>query len=123
VARGIPVGAVPGSIRSPTSVGTNALLSDGCFPVCGSSDILVALSLRGVVPPASLAAPDLRPPAGPVPAGGPDRAVLDALSHDPASLNHLARTTGMDLPALCGALERLARAGLTRDVGGWWERT
>ena len=39
-ARGIPVGAVPGSIRSPTSEGTNRLLADGCFPVCGVDDIL-----------------------------------------------------------------------------------
>jgi DNA processing protein len=39
--RGIPVGAVPGSIRSPTSEGTNKLLSEGCFPVCDVTDILV----------------------------------------------------------------------------------
>ena len=38
--RGVPVGAVPGSIRSATSEGTNALLADGAFPVCSSGDIL-----------------------------------------------------------------------------------
>jgi DNA processing protein len=48
-ARGVPVGAVPGSIRSPTSAGTNALLVDGCLPVCGLPDVLMALSLRGIV--------------------------------------------------------------------------
>src|SRR6202011_3567041 len=48
VARGVPVGAVPGSIRSATSEGTNALLADGAFPVCSTADILVALSLAGV---------------------------------------------------------------------------
>ena len=56
-ARGIPVGAVPGSIRSPTSEGTNRLLADGCFPVCGVDDILTALALRGVLLPAAAAAP------------------------------------------------------------------
>jgi DNA processing protein len=122
VARGIPVGAVPGSIRSPTSVGTNALIVDGCFPVCGISDILVALSLTGLAPDTPLSS-DHSPTPGPVPSGGPDRAVLDALSSDPVSLNHLARLTGLDLPVLCGGLERLARAGLARDMGGWWERT
>ena len=30
--------------------------------------------------------------------------------------------SGLDLPALCGALERLASAGAARDIGGWWER-
>ena len=53
VDRGVPVGAVPGSIRSATSEGTNALLADGAFPVCSSNDVLVALSLIGapVTPP------------------------------------------------------------------------
>jgi DNA processing protein len=123
VARGIPVGAVPGSIRSPTSVGTNALLIDGCFPVCGISDILVALSLRGVVPNSALPTPESPRPSDLPPSAGSDRPILDALSQDPISLDRLARITGMELPALCGGLERLARAGLARDVGGWWERT
>ena len=54
-ALGIPVGAVPGSIRSATSEGTNALLADGAFPACSTADILVALSLVGV---------QVSPPAG-----------------------------------------------------------
>ena len=37
LARGVAVGAVPGSIRSPTSEGTNALLAEGAFPVCAAS--------------------------------------------------------------------------------------
>ena len=136
-ARGIPVGAVPGSIRSPTSEGTNGLLADGCFPVCGVDDILTALALRGVLlPGAAAGAAGAGPVVGPgshagadaVPGGGAaytgtDRALFEALSSDPVSLDHLARVTGMELPALCGGLERLARVGVARDVGGWWERT
>jgi DNA processing protein len=123
-ARGVPVGAVPGSIRSPSSAGTNALLVEGCFPVCGVSDVLVALSLQGIFvgPPPQASAPA---PGGPPRAAeyrGPDQALWDALSPDPASLDQLARITGMDLPALCGGLERLAQAGWARDAGGWWER-
>jgi DNA processing protein len=124
--RGIPVGAVPGSIRSPTSEGTNSLLSDGCFPVCNVADILTALSLRGVILPLS---PQNSGRDGPVNGtlgtgyAGPDRALYEALSYDPVSLDQLARVTGLDLPALCGGLERLARDGVARDIGGWWERT
>ncbi len=43
--RGVPVGAVPGSVRSPASGGTNALLADGCFVVRDASDVLVAVGL------------------------------------------------------------------------------
>ena len=45
--RSIPVCAVPGSVRSPASEGTNALLVDGCVPVRDATDVLVALSLAG----------------------------------------------------------------------------
>ncbi len=45
--RGRAVGAVPGSIRSPASCGTNALLADGAFPVRDTADVLMALSLEG----------------------------------------------------------------------------
>jgi DNA processing protein len=127
--RGIPVGAVPGSIRSATSEGTNALLADGAFPVCSSGDILLALALGGAavtVPPPT---PASRPwPASvatgdPAPDPGRDRPVYDALSSDPAPLDELVRLTGLDLAELCGGLERLAQAGLAHDAGGWWERT
>ena len=119
--RGVPVGAVPGSIRSATSEGTNALLADGAFPVCSTGDILVALSLTG----ASVAVP--RQAAGrgsppPDPPQGLDRRVYDTLTPDPSSLDELVRVTGIDLAELCGSLERLAQAGLARDAGGWWER-
>jgi DNA processing protein len=126
-ALGVPVGAVPGSIRSPTSEGPNALLADGAFPVCSSADIFMALSLAGapVGPPteakhagADRSAGDGGPGRDP----GADRELYDALSSDPISLEALARSTGLGLPALCGALERLAQAGMARDVGGWWER-
>jgi len=117
--RGKPVGAVPGSIRSPASEGTNALLSDGCFPVRDVTDILVALSLSGADVPRAAPEPPGEPPGEPA---GPDRSVWEALSHDPSSLDQLVRSTGLELSVLCGGLERLATSGLARQVGGWWER-
>ena len=121
--RGVPVGAVPGSIRSENSEGTNALLVDGAFPVCSVADILMTLSREGadLTAPATVASPH-HPPARRRPRTGPDRQVYDALTSDPASLDTLVRVTGLDLPALCGGLERLAQAGLARGAGGWWER-
>jgi DNA processing protein len=43
--RSIPVCAVPGSVRSRASEGTNALLVDGCIPVRDATDVLVAIAL------------------------------------------------------------------------------
>jgi len=93
--------------------------------VCSAGDILVALSLAGASVPApdpgrARATPTHTP--GAKPASADDGRIYDALSPDPTSLDELARAAGLDLPALCGALERLAQAGLARDVGGWWER-
>lgn len=130
-ALGIPVGAVPGSIRSPASEGTNALLADGCFPVCGVADVLAALSLRGVALPSPATVGGDRgvdidrrqAPEGDAGLAEGERAVLDALSCDPVPLEQLVRTTGLNISTLCGVLARLAGAGLARDVGGWWERT
>jgi predicted Rossmann fold nucleotide-binding protein DprA/Smf involved in DNA uptake len=82
------------------------------------ADILTALSLLGVYLPTPTGAGEARREYD-----GPDRALFDVLSPDPISLDQLVRATGLDLPALCGGLERLARAGVARDVGGWWERT
>lgn len=118
--RGVPVGAVPGSIRSVTSEGTNALLADGAFPVCSSGDVLVALSLMGapVEVPRSVVGARAEPRA----LSGPDRLVYDALTADPTPLDELARVSGLHLSEVCGGLERLAQAGLASDAGGWWAR-
>jgi DNA processing protein len=120
-----PVGAVPGSIRSATSEGTNALLADGAFLVSSAGDVLIRLALEGFSVPASPARSGSPPaPARPRPApeAGEEKVVYDVLTTDPVSLDHLVRVTGLGLPALCGALERLARADLARDAGGWWQR-
>jgi DNA processing protein len=125
---GTPVGAVPGSIRSPASEGTNALLADGCFPVCSVADIVAALSLRGVALPTVSGAANreahrrAREAERRADLSQADRTLYDVLSADPTSLDQLARLTGLELPALCGGLERLSQAGVARDVGGWWER-
>jgi predicted Rossmann fold nucleotide-binding protein DprA/Smf involved in DNA uptake len=90
--------------------------------VCEVAEILMALSLRGLTLPAGDAAAPRTSPA-PLHYDGPDQELFALLTQDPVSLDELARQTGLDLPALCGGLERLASAGVARDVGGWWERT
>lgn len=119
LARSVPVGAVPGSIRSAASEDTNAMLGVGAFPVCSTADLLVSLALRGKNVPV-----DVRSSvASGAPDPGEDGAVFDALSYDPTSLDDLLHRTKLRLTDLCAGLERLAQAGLARDLGGWWVRT
>ncbi len=123
LARGVPVGSVPGSIRSPTSEGTNALLAEGAFPVCAVGDVLVALSLCGApvtIPPGPNPSPRARSAGA---SGTAERLIHDVLTDEPTLVDRLAELTGLDLSAACGALERLSRDGLAREDAGWWVRS
>jgi DNA processing protein len=106
--------AVPGPVRSPASVGTNRLLADGCAPACGVDDVLVAL---GLSPGRTRPARERRPE--PDAEGG---RVLDALGWQAASFDQLAARTGLPLPGLVLAIERLRAAGWLESRGGWFER-
>jgi DNA processing protein len=112
--RSIPVMAVPGSVRSPSSEGTNRLIADGCAPVLDTTDVLVALGLTAA---ARSAAADPRTPSDPR-----QKVVLQAFDWEPATLEHLAVRTGMRLPDLALALEGLLAAGWVMADGGWYER-
>jgi hypothetical protein len=48
--------------------------------------------------------------------------VLDAIGWQAASLDQLAVRTGLGLPALVLAIERLRAAGWIDSRGGWFER-
>jgi DNA processing protein len=112
--RGIDVMAVPGSVRNPAAAGTNDLLAEGRAPVCSVDDVLVALGLgAGGRDPAA----DRRPPPEPA-----DRAVLDAVGWQPATLDQLVLRTEVGLATLAPALDRLCQAGWLARHGGWYER-
>jgi DNA processing protein len=114
VRRDRPVMAVPGPIRSPASAGSNRLLADGCAPVCGLDDVLVAL---GLSPGRSRPARERR--AEPDADG---HRVLDALGWQAANLEQLAVRTGIAVGPLLVTLERLRAAGWVDGRDGWFER-
>ncbi|MGH9072667.1 MAG: DNA-processing protein DprA [Acidimicrobiales bacterium] len=123
VGRGVPVLAVPGSVRSAASAGTNALLADGCPPARDVDDVLVALGLR------SAGAGDLpggrssgAGPSGPAGPAGQDRAVWLAVDGEPTPTETVLRRTGLPLGEAAAALGRLEEAGWARAGDGWWER-
>ncbi len=122
----VPVGAVPGSVHSRASAGTNALLADGCAPVRDATDVLVALGLaraaRGQI---SAGQPDncLRPrvdicePSDPI-----ERSVWAAVDANPTDVETVMVRTGLSLGAARAAAERLVDQGRLMSGVGWWSR-
>jgi len=106
--------AVPGSVRSVASAGTNWLLSQGAHVACTPDEVLTEV---GVTPAdeerdtGTLLDPRPRPT-------GDGRRVLRALGWEAASLDALVRRTGLGLGPLAVALDRLeADRWIDRDGG------
>jgi DNA processing protein len=114
-ARGIPVMAVPGSVRSPASAFSNSLLADGCAPVRDAVDVLVALGLSCAS--GTAASVETRPPPGPDGA-----AVLAAIEWEPATLDEIVGRAALGPAQASVALEALERDGWIVSHGGWWEQ-
>jgi DNA processing protein len=114
--RNRPVLAVPGAVRSPASRGTNDLLAEGGSAAVArdATDVLVAL---GMASGSRRTARERRVRPSPS-----DRAVLDAIGWQPATLDHLVLRTSRSVPELAGALARLEQASWIAQRGGWFER-
>lgn len=121
IARGIPVMAVPGPVRSRGSELPNALLVEGCAPARDAVDVLVALDLLQAGQGAASARAARQAPAE-LPHDGEQRTVLEALRWDGSGFEDVVVATGLD-PGRAGvALARLEQAGLVACRAGRWER-
>ena len=115
-----PVGAVPGPVTSMASAGCHRLLRDGAA-VC-VTDAAEVLELAG------RAGEDLPPERVTETRDGDDldwasRRLLDALpGRAPMEHDELARTAGLSVGEVRGALGVLELAGLARRVGAGWAR-
>jgi DNA processing protein len=123
---GVAVGAVPGSVHSPSSRGSNALLLDGAHVVRQVEDVLAVLAVSG--------APAVRVGGGARPVGvvddrrpapdGVDGAVLAALDEElTVHLDRVLAVSGLSLPIVAAALERLVDGGHARRAVGGYLRT
>lgn len=102
---GKPVYAVPGSIYSPNSAGTNGLLRDGrARAVAGAADLLAALGLhtRQAAPAAA---------KQPAPLSDTERRVLTCIGPKPVGIEELCVSTGLPMSALLGTLMKLELTG------------
>ena len=102
---GKPVFAVPGSIYSPNSAGTNGLLRDGrARAVCSAADLLGPLGLHRQ----SAAAVTAKQPE---PLSENERKVLSCIGPQPLGIEELCVRSGLPTAVLLGTLMKLELSG------------
>ncbi len=118
--QGREVFAIPGSIHAPQSRGCHALIKQGVKLVETAQDVLDELPLAAAPTPGPT--PDPSPPPA-VTAGAPDDPLLQALGHDPVTLDALCARTDLDTASLLARLLALELEGsVARLPGGLYQR-
>jgi DNA processing protein len=127
--QGKDVFAIPGSIHSTLSKGCHALIKQGAKLVESAQDVLEELSLPITIDSIATRAVStatsepFEPRNDMAAAHGPLAQLLDALGHDPVSLDALIARTGYDAAALQAYLLELELAGdAVRLPGGLFQR-
>jgi DNA processing protein len=107
---GREVMVVPGEITSAVSAGSNALLRLGATPVTAAADVLEAYGIElSVEPPESF--------------GGLAGTLLECLGDNPASIDELARSSGLAPGDVAAALIELELAGRVSEGDGVYRAT
>ena len=133
--QGKDVFAIPGSIHSALSKGCHLLIKQGAKLVESAQDVLEELQYPVTAPLLTTRPTTKRAKKAPAmeekdEARGdsaahatPDQALLEALGHDPVSLDALIARTGMDAATLQARLFELEMASqVTRLPGGLYQR-
>jgi DNA processing protein len=108
--QGREVFAVPGSINSPASKGTNRLIQQGAKLVTGVDDVLEELNLAMVLEHSAvqLSLPET-----------PDEAALyEHLSAHPVHIDDLSHVSGLTSSVVSSTLTLMELKGMVRQVGG-----
>jgi DNA processing protein len=102
--------AVPGSILSPTSRGTNRLIRDGAKLVSDVEDILEELNLSMI--PRQMEMREL------VPANETESVILKHLSSEPTHIDEVCRNSSLPIATVSSTLAMMELKGLVRQMGG-----
>lgn len=106
--------AVPGSILSPYSIGTNTLIKHGAKLVTGVSDILEELQLDTLFP-------DSGKNTGTKKISGlspEEQKILTVLTHEPLHVDKIIKQTILGTAQVSSILSLLEIKGLAKNVGG-----
>jgi DNA processing protein len=101
--------AVPGSIYSPTSVGTNELIKNGAKAVTGAADIMEALDLAQVS-----ACIDNRKI---IPETPEEEIILCHLTKEPQHINDLIKLSKLDTNVINSTLTIMEMKGMVKNLG------
>lgn len=106
--------AVPGSILSPYSIGTNTLIKKGAKLVMGVQDILEELSEHPLI----RSTKEAKGKESILALSPEEEVVLAQLSHEPHHINMLIKETSLETHLLGATLSLLEMKGLAKNVGG-----
>ena len=101
--------AIPGSILSPGSRGTNHLIQEGAKLVCNCNDILEELNLTTMAQ--QLEIKEF------LPANEKESRVLKQLTFEPGHIDEICRCSGLAMPEVSSTLAILELKGIARQVG------
>ena len=102
--------AVPGSILSPASKGTNRLIQEGAKLVHDYTDILEELNLTAVAQQIELKEI--------IPESDTEAQLLKQLSAEPIHIDEVCRSSGLPVSEVSSTLAMMELKGLVRSVGG-----
>ena len=101
--------AIPGSILSPASSGTNHLIQEGAKLVHNYSDILEELNLTAVAHQIGLKEI--------IPASDTESLLLKQLRAEPTHIDEVCRSSGLPMPTVSSTLAMMELKGLVKQVG------
>ncbi|MGD2176547.1 MAG: DNA-processing protein DprA [Anaerolineae bacterium] len=108
--QGRDVFAVPGSILTQGSIGTNRLIQDGAKLVTGVEDILEELNLTMVA--------EQTKARQVLPEDDTEAALLNHLSAEPTHVDDLQQRVDLPIPQVTSTLALMELKGMVRQVGG-----
>jgi DNA processing protein len=101
--------AIPGSILSPVSRGTNSLIQEGAKLVRDYSDILEELNLKTVV--RQMEMKEI------LPGSDTENLLLRELSAEPTHIDEVCRKSGLPISTVSSTLAMMELKGMVRQIG------
>ncbi|MCL0057811.1 DNA-processing protein DprA [Dehalococcoidales bacterium] len=103
--------AIPGSVLSPASRGTNHLIQEGAKLVCDYTDILEELNLITITVARQMEMKEF------LPSSDTESLLLKQLSAEPPHIDEVCRSSGLPISTVSSTLAMMELKGLVKQVG------